>query len=63
MVKGKGGSHRGDRRWEVRNRRQGARMAGSIYYSLDTSRLGTAVIINNLHTEQVRHKVGFSITV
>ena len=30
-------------------------MAGSLYYSLDTARLGTAVIINNLHTEQVQH--------
>jgi hypothetical protein len=30
----------------------GARMAGSLFYALDSPRLGTAVIINNLDSEQ-----------
>ena len=31
-----------------------AAMDSALYYSLNSSRLGTAAIINNLHTEQVR---------
>ena len=30
-----------------------AAMDSALYYSLNSSRLGTAAIINNLHTEQV----------
>ena len=30
-----------------------AAMDSTIFYSLDSARLGTAVIINNLHSEQV----------
>ena len=35
--------------------RDAAAMDSTIFYSLNSTRLGTAAIINNLHSEQVDH--------